>query len=489
MRDTVRKLGRTRSIGLAALAAVLLVGIATIAVLAASGGGSDAGADDLEPSPATGTSVSATATPTSTPTITPTPSATPIKHAGILDGVPMSDAEWSARKDVRPLAVMVDNTANASPHAGLDKADLIYEAFVEGGITRLMAVYWRQEADKILPIRSARTPFVVWASELGALYAHAGGAYTNNDANAIGQIAEWGVPDLNAFSDISTNAYYRDTERYGPYDLATSTWDLRDAAAKLGFGGTSAVQPWLFREAGAFVPSGKAAAGIEIDFQGHLYSWQYIQWKWDPATKRYLRFQFGGPEVDAISGTQLGFATVVVMNVPAHVADSVGHVLYDQFGTGPATVFTDGQAYAGTWAKKDRESRTRFYDSSGNEISFERGPVFIEVLDERSSFVSFADAGQLPELPVYEPIPPGYGTVEDEPTAVPMLTPTPLSSPTVNATPTATATRRAANTPPANPSGTAAPTTVTPAPEGSPSSTSTNAPSATATVEQGTSEP
>lgn len=397
----------------------------------------------------------------------------------------MSDAEWAARKDVRPLAVMVDNTANASPHAGLDKADLIYEAFVEGGITRLMAVYWRQEADKILPIRSARTPFVVWASELGALYGHAGGAYTDNDANAIGQIAEWGVPDLNAFSDISTNAYYRDPERYGPYDLATSTWDLRDAAAKLGFGGTPTVQPWRFRDAGAPASAGKAAGGIEIDFQGRLYSWQYIQWKWDPAAKRYLRFQFGGPEVDAISGTQLAFSTVVVMNVPAHVADSVGHVLYDQFGTGPATVFTNGQAYPGTWEKKDRESRTRFYDASGSEISFERGPVFIEVLDERSSFASFADAVQLPELPKYEPIPPGYGTAEDEPAAAPTWTPTAVPSPTVRATPT----RPVAGTPTAEPSGTAAPTSSAPTAEGSPSSAATSPAPATPTAEQTASEP
>ena len=57
-----------------------------------------------------------------------------------------------------PLAVMFDNTSNAKPHSGLDRADLVYEASVEGGITRLMAVLlaagkWASE-----PIRSARTP-------------------------------------------------------------------------------------------------------------------------------------------------------------------------------------------------------------------------------------------------------------------------------------------------------------------------------------------
>lgn len=103
-------------------------------------------------------------------TATPEASPTPIKHAGILDGVAMSDQEWAERKDLLPLAVMVDNTTGAYPHTGLDTADLVYEALVEGGITRLMAVDRRLEAAKILPVRSARTPFVIWASELGALY-------------------------------------------------------------------------------------------------------------------------------------------------------------------------------------------------------------------------------------------------------------------------------------------------------------------------------
>ena len=374
MRDAIQRLGRPRVFALAALGAVALVALLTATVFLAFGGASDA-ADITKETPTTSPSGAATATSTSFPSVTPTPSPTPITHSGILDGLPMTDAEWAARSKLLPLAVMFDNTSNANPHSGLDRADLVYEAFVEGGITRLMAVYWRQEAGRLEPIRSARTPFVVWASELGALYSHAGGAETDNDANAIGQIHEWGVPDLNAFSPGSNTAYFRDDERYAPYDLTTSTEALRKVAGDLGFGGTPSVSPWLFRDPGAKVPAGKPAGGIEVDFQGHLYSWQYIQWKWDPATKRYLRFQFGVPEVDAVSGDQLAFATVIVMTAPDHVADENGHVLYDQFGTGPATVFTGGQAYEGTWEKKDRAARTRFYDGAGEEISFEREQI------------------------------------------------------------------------------------------------------------------
>ena len=383
----------------------------------------------------------------------------------------MTDAEWAARSKLLPLAVMFDNTSNANPHSGLDRADLVYQAFVEGGITRLMAVYWRQEAGRLEPIRSARTPFVVWASELGALYSHAGGAETDNDANAIGQIHEWGVPDLNAFSPGSNTAYFRDDERYAPYDLTTSTEALRKVAGDLGFGGTPSVSPWLFRDPGAKVPAGKPAGGIEVDFQGHLYSWQYIQWKWDPATKRYLRFQFGGPEVDAVSGDQLAFATVIVMTAPDHVADENGHVLYDQFGTGPATVFTGGQAYEGTWEKKDREARTRFYDGAGEEISFERGPIFIEVLSTQSSFSFMATADSLPDLPEYVPPPPSPPEPE-EPTATPTstskpgtATASPSKTPTPSVSPSGTPTADSGS---ATPNQTSAAETQTPLASGSP---------------------
>jgi hypothetical protein len=433
----VGRIGRGRLAATGGAVAALIA--AVVIVFAASGGG---GNESAASGPGPGDTPAATATRTSEPSPTIEPSPTPIAHAGILDGVAMSDAEWSARKDLLPLAVMVDNTAAAYPHAGLNKADVVYEAFVEGGITRLMAVYWRQDAEKILPVRSARTPFVTWASELGAMYGHAGGASTENDANAIGQIFEWGIKDLNAFSDISNEYYYRDGERFGPVDLATSTAYLREAAERLGFAGPPAVESWKFREPGTQLPAGEPARGIEVKF-GNIYPWQAIQWKWDPAKGRYLRYQFGGPQRDALSDEQLAFATVIVMKVPSSVVDDVGHVVLEQLGSGEATVFTGGKAYAGTWKKEKRESRTRFYDAKGEEIVFERGPIFIESIAEQSRFSYAADETSLPPLPEYTPPPPGTrpeGPAEPEeaPTATPAETPTlaPTAAPSPTATPT-----------------------------------------------------
>lgn len=454
----VRRLPRIR-VALIAAGLVAIVAVLSFAVVAFSGRSETAAkpAATLPP-------VTATATATASPTSTPEASPTPIAHPGLLDGIPMTDAEWDARKDLAPLAVMVDNTTGAVPHAGIGEADLVYEAFVEGGITRLMAVFWRQDAEKILPVRSARTPFVVWASELLAQYAHAGGAQTDNDANAVGQVAEWGVPDLNAFSPISSNYYFRDHERSGPYDLATSTTYLREAASQLGFTRTAVPDPWKFREPAAALPKGQPAGGIEVFFNRSLYSWQYIQWKWDSAANRYLRSQFGGPHVDVLTGRQLAFATVIVMEMQASVVDESGHVIYEQLGSGPATVFTGGMAYPGQWKKEKRESRTRFYGGDGNEIIFERGPVFIEAIAQQSSFAFKTSASDLPPMPEFTPPPPGPPPVEPD-----HDTPTPAATATATqpAPPTPTARTTPSPTPAGTPTRTLTPTstpTITPVP-------------------------
>lgn len=440
-------------IGITAAAAI---GVALlIVVLATSAGGGGAPV-----APPAGTADTATPAPSPRPTATPEASPTPIAHPGVLDGIPLSDEEWEARKDLLPLAVMVDNTTGAYPHAGLDRADIVYEAFVEGGITRLMAVYWRRDAEKILPVRSARTPFVIWASELGAMYGHAGGPATENDANALGQIVEWGVPDLNAFSPVPSDHYFRDGERVGPYDLATSTASLREAASRLGYNGPPNVEPWRFREPGASPPKGQPAEGVEIDFSGRRYAWQYIQWKWEAAARRYMRFQFGGPHLDAVSNQQLAFATVVVMEAPSQVLDEEGHLIYEQLGSGPATVFTGGQAYDGTWKKAKRESRTRFFAENGEEITFERGPIFVEFISSQSRFGFVANVGDLPDLPAYEPAPPGSSPSPEHPE--PSQTPTPEASPSPSVTPKPSPTLSP------TPSG---PPTATPTPSATPSPT------------------
>jgi hypothetical protein len=404
-----------------------------------------------------------TPSPTATPRNTPAPTPTVIPYSGILDGVPMTDEEWEARKDLLPVAVMIDNHPSAYPHAGLAEADLVYEAFVEGGVTRFMAVFWRREAEFIEPIRSVRTPFLIWASELDALIGHGGAADEGTDSNAIAMIAEWSLRSLNAFAPATSSAYYRDNERYAPHDLVTGTTALRETAAALGWAGPPAVEQWLFKADGEGTSSFPAIAGLEVNFRERRLAAAVVQWHWDEATNAYLRFQSGGAHIDARTGEQLSFKNIIVMTVPWSVVNEAGHVLLEQIGEGPARVFLDGKMIEATWRKPDRLARTRYYDSAGSEIAFNRGSTFIEVVGPASIVLTAEKASGLPEIPPYQPPPPAP---EPEPEAEPtpaVPSPTPTEAPA--ATPSPDPGNGATPTPPSgtpSPGSTSPPTTVTP---------------------------
>ena len=93
------------------------------------------------------------------------------------------------------IALMIDNHSDARPPSGLSKAHLVFEAEVEGGITRIMGIFSSgQDLEEIGPIRSARPYFVDWARELSALYAHVGGS-----PDALVKIQQDKIFDINEF--------------------------------------------------------------------------------------------------------------------------------------------------------------------------------------------------------------------------------------------------------------------------------------------------
>ena len=118
--------------------------------------------------------------------------------------------------DTRPYAVMINCHNGALPQAGLDKAYMVYELMVEGGITRMMALFKDTEVDKIGSVRSARTQYLDYVYENDAIYGHAGGA-----EDALKRIASEGINDV----DVDGQYGFRDTSlnRAWEHKLFTST--------------------------------------------------------------------------------------------------------------------------------------------------------------------------------------------------------------------------------------------------------------------------
>lgn len=333
--------------------------------------------------------------------------AAPKTEACPLTGEMFSKAERAIWEKRRPLGIMIENHADSRPQSGLSKADIVYEAVAEGGITRFLAIYFcRASAEDVLvgPVRSARTYYLDWVSEYAdyPLYAHVGGANnfdgsgtTNIKARALEQIADYGWNLYNDLSgtSISFPTYWRDYERLPgvatEHTMYSTTDKLWAEAEKRGLTQTDEegnpwnknFVSWKTKEEAAEGERGNTA---EIDFSfwtGEIQAPYKVRWNYDRAQNLYLRLNGDQPHQDLNNEQQLTAKVVVVLfSRETGPVDAHKHLLYQTTGKGQALIFQDGQVTKGTWEKEDRTERTLFSDQSGEEISFNGGPLWIEVL-------------------------------------------------------------------------------------------------------------
>jgi len=315
------------------------------------------------------------------------PAPPPGPTVGLLDGVFLSEEEAAELQGRMPVAVMIDNLPGQSrPQIGLDRADLVYEFLVEGGITRFMAVYLRQEADWIEPVRSVRTPSAILAKELGALVGYVGAAELAGAADAARQIAEWGVPAIDG--DADRTPFWRDPRRRAPHNMVTSTRALRTRAGEFGWAPPEQAASWQFQEDHTEGLSNGPARTLSYGFALRTPALPEFNaaWSYDPATNVYVRSMAGRLHTDGRTGAPLTAKNVVVEFHRASIVDRDGHVVYDQVGEGTAWVFRDGRAIEAVWAKRSTEDRTRYWATTGEELTLNRGRTWVALLPTGSPF-------------------------------------------------------------------------------------------------------
>jgi hypothetical protein len=326
----------------------------------------------VTPSPSPIASDILSASPSSDPSPSPSPSPYPTGIAP-LDGM---QAEAS-KADRLPLAVMIDDNIVARPQSGFSKASIVYQAPADGGEDRYMLVFQEQDAADIGPVRSGRPYFVNWAAEYRAGFGHYGG-----DAKTLAYIPTITgklIYNLDAMFG-SGSAYHRIGSRTAPHNGYTNTAALYATAAKHGYP-ASMVGGLATRPFAGDLPASERPSGgsIRIPYNTGVTSYTY-----DPAANQYLRFVAGKPQTDALDGSRVTARNVVVlyMGLSIDPESEPGHhrPVLAQIGSGKAIVFRDGKAFPGTWRKRDAGDLTRFYDSSGNEISLVRGRIFIQVV-------------------------------------------------------------------------------------------------------------
>ena len=295
------------------------------------------------------------------------------------------EEEWNNR---RPLGVMIENHVNARPMLGLSRADVIYEAVAEGGITRFLAMYLCAQAGDIAPVRSARTYFLDWLSEYDAAYAHVGGANTPGPADALGQIRDYGIRDLDQFG-LGFPTYWRGTDKLAPHNVHSTTKKLWEAAEERGWTAKDEAGKrwdenfiiWKFKDDAPMEQRGDPQP-IVVPFWGQAPDYT-VTWQYDKNTNVYKRYHGQNPQIDPITNEHLAAKNLIIQFQTERTADDGypdGHLLYQTSPQGEALIAIDGRFIKGRWLKKDRLSRTKFVDLENKEITFNRGQIWIETV-------------------------------------------------------------------------------------------------------------
>jgi hypothetical protein len=263
------------------------------------------------------------------------------------------------------LTVKIENTPDALPQWGIDQADVIYEEIVNGGITRLAAIFNSHAPAKVGPVRSVRPTDtqIVWP--LGGIFAYSGGA-----AYAVASISTAPVKLIDESN--AGSAMFRDPTRFAPHNLYAVTSGL------FTLGGTPVPPPALFSyRTNSKGPSGTPVVSFVVPFPS-IYS---VTWTWDSATTSWDRTLFGQPDVTG-TGIRESPKNVVVMYV--NYVNGIGTMAsYGELqGSGQAAIFTDDKEVLGTWSRGASKSNVITYqNAAGKTITLTPGQTWVELLD------------------------------------------------------------------------------------------------------------
>ncbi len=279
----------------------------------------------------------------------------------------------------RPIAVMIDNNIGDSKHAGLQESFLNYEIVVEGGLTRIMALFNTTEEVLIGPVRSSRHYFLDYAKENDAIYAHFGNSpYAEEDINLLN------IDNINGMTD--KEPYRRDDNLPSPHNVFTKLSYLRNYSNTKGYSiNTSDWNLLTYSNNNYYLNDQyyslyndyvKRASNVNI----HYSSIQTTTYKYDSENKYYLRYMNGKEHIDRVSNQQLHYKNIIIEYVENETIDDVGRQNLKNIGTGNGYYITNGYYIPIKWTKNSRNDKTIYKDRDDNVITLNNGNTFIQIV-------------------------------------------------------------------------------------------------------------
>lgn len=273
----------------------------------------------------------------------------------------------------RPIAVMINNLKPATPHSGLSSAAIIYEAPVEGYITRFMAIFDDYDnVEKIGSIRSARTYYVRYCEEFDAICTHVGEAYN---------VRKMLNSDNNITMIWKDDPIYRTNDIKAPHNCFTSGSKIIKYLKRTNMRNEKKEEIknkkiFLFNENDSNIyTADNTGVANKIDLTD-VYYINKPYFEYDENDRTYKRYQYGSLMKDKNNDEELRFKNIIIAFTDGRVFDKLGRWDIRETGEGEGYYFTDGRYEKIKWRYVD--GRTRYYDSLTNEeIRINKGKTFV----------------------------------------------------------------------------------------------------------------
>ncbi len=272
----------------------------------------------------------------------------------------------------RPYAYQFNNFKTVKNQWGISQADIVYEALVEGGITRLLGIGENYQGDRIGSTRSSRHYFVSIADEYDAIYIHYG-----KTKYATTKIKKLKIDNLDGETGIGSTVFYRDNSMKAPHNAFSSLDRILKGIEKKGYRTEheEGYEPhYRFYEEDTDLTGGTPAAKVDVYFSS--YNTPYFEY--NSSDKLYYRYQFGGAHLDANTGKQLTFKNIIIQFVKEWDIDKNDYQTMDlEDASGSGYYISNGTMVPITWKKKEATRFMRYYDADGKELTINPGKTYV----------------------------------------------------------------------------------------------------------------
>ena len=268
------------------------------------------------------------------------------------------------------VLAIVENSVDARPQSGLNAADIVYETMAEGGTPRFIALFQKNNAEKVGPIRSARPYFLDISKEYNLPFAHCGGS-----AEALVKIKNENLMSMNEMTYAST--YWRDSLRKAPHNLYTSTEKLRELVKTKDFVKAPTVKLKFDKSYWDNAKSPKATDVLLKINKNYNTSYNYKD-------GLYLKSMDGKSSTNKENKLPLAFKTIVVQITSIKKQADGQHLDISLVGNGDGYVISNGKFIKMHWSKKDATSQTLLTDESGNNLPLNPGKTWWNIVDKNT---------------------------------------------------------------------------------------------------------